>query len=45
MPAVWALYGGVDPNQLDELQAVSSPLPQNITRDGTHLTSAKGELP
>ena len=45
MPAVWALYGGVDPTQLDELQAVSSPLPQNITRDGTHLIIVKGELP
>lgn len=41
MPAVWALYGGVDPTQLEELQAVSSPLPQNITRDGTYLASAK----
>lgn len=45
MPAVWALYGGVDPTELDELQAVASPLPRNITRNGTCLTSAKYKLP
>lgn len=41
MPAVWALYGGVDPTRLEELQAVSSPLPRNITSNGTYPNSAE----